>query len=395
MGGPTLSYRQLAAVSVRQAFYVNGLFAATTSADPAIDFQFIPSDDCLALMNRLNLLLRPDDRNSGFEVYAEVMGTTMGGLPLVRFYPKDTDRLTFWITAQNPHIVNFDNVSGSVITSGLYYLSNQRSGSPRTNAALTASPTGLSPTTDLMTLTRAEYRYHHPGSLTSADAVVTHLDTGMTIAPDSVVSSVSGSDVIFDLSPLPIGRIRLDILMVPTESRYYVGTNAPMTIFGVVELSLSSALDANYRIIESDYSLTAVRPTYSVTIPNRPTRWRYHVSLTSTSALAREIAALAPAARPAFIAAIGLVSNDPTISFTATWNGESNAVFEANRDIGLQERYLVSTGGSGSRLNFSLNKNTVMGSGGTIVIDALPYPSPALVDTRTPSTSYSDIVVTL
>jgi hypothetical protein len=144
----------------------------------------------------------------------------------------------------------------------------------------------------------------------------------------------------------------------------------------VIELSLSSGLDANYRVIEPDKSLTSSRPCYKIPFINRKTRWQYTIHLQPNSPHSNEIGDL------------DIVSNDTAFTFTKSSVSNTDIVFVSGSPKALEENYVL-TGQKTLKLTL---KNKVKG---TTIKENLPYPSTGAIRVASDGvTIYSDIFLT-
>ena len=118
----------------------------------------------------------------------------------------------------------------------------------------------------------------------------------------------------------------------------------------MIELLLSDTLASNYRVVESDRSLTKTRPTYSILFRNRKTFWRYTIHLQPNSPLSLEMNALTAPDKADFLSKLNIVSNDTAITFTQKSASDKDIVFVSDSDLALQEKYV-----SGSSVNHDLS----------------------------------------
>jgi hypothetical protein len=245
---------------------------------------------------------------------------------------------------------------------------------------------------DRLARATANYGFHHPAVIAPGTAKVRHLLTGIELAPASVVNQAGESDLSFDLTPLAPGRCELSIGGTVKDTFYYMG-RAASPEFGVIELSLDSALGANYRIVEPDRSLEAARPAYTIRFANRLTRWRYNIHLVPNGPIAGEMATLNAADKAAFLSELKLESDDPaTLSFTQASASDTDIVFVSNADIASKEQYMSSITKLPLVLKLYKHKG---GPKEAVVRSDLPHPSSSLIDARTAPPVYSDTFLTI
>jgi hypothetical protein len=259
---------------------------------------------------------------------------------------------------------------------------------------LTHASSGVSGTDDQITKSTANYRFHHTAEVVAGTAVVKHLLSGITVLPDSITNQPGQSDLVFNLYALPIGKCQLIVAGIMKEEFYYVGSLA-FQAFGVVELLLSDTLESNYRIIETDRSLTKIRPAYSILLQNRKTLWRYTVHLQPSSPLFLEMKALSTSDKANFLNRLNIVTNDAAITFTRTLASDTDIVFVSDSHLTLQEKYFSSTSVSHDPLNLTLKKYIGVMGKETVVRSDLSYPQTTQIDATTLPSIYSDIFLTL
>ncbi len=393
MGNVNFLYAKLFAVSLEQEFYRNGLFKQPATI-PVPDFQFIPTDECLAVSKRLDIVSKTDEINSGFFAAARVLGKTAGGEDLLRFPPRPDDKLTYWITLENPQALNFNSVPAERDAQKIFYFTNHLTdaAAPRDQLHLSIATLGVDGATDRIQKATPEYHYHHASELATGSAQVKHLLTGAIAAPYSHINAAGQSDLSFDLSPLPLGKCLLLVSNVPTTEFYYVGGAAPSSLFGIVELSLASTLEESYRIVESDRSLTAIRPNYRIHFIKRKTKWRYTFHLQPFSPLSVEIQKRTGAARADFLSRLNIVTNDTAIKFSQVSATDTDIVCQSDSEVALQEAYISSS--EPHPLKMELFK--LIGDPGVEAVRSyLAYPSTNLIDARVAPSIYSDILITL
>ena len=392
MGNVNFLYTTLFAVSLEQEFYRNGLFKQPATI-PIPDFRLTPTEECLAVSKRLDIISRTDEIKSGFLAAARVLGKTGGGDDLLRFPPRSDDKLTYWITLENPEALNFNSVPAERDAQKIFYFTNQRTdaAAPREQLHLTTAALGVDGATDRIQKVTSEYPYHHASELAPGTVKVKHLLTGASIAPYSHINATGQSDLSFDLSPLPLGKCQLLISNVPTAEFYYVGKGAPSSLFGIVELSLASTLDANYRIVESDRSLTTLRPNFRIHFIKRKTKWRYTFHLQPFSKLYLDIQGAADKAD--FLSRLRIVTNDTAITFSQVSATDTDIVYQSDSEVALQEAYISSSATTPEPLKLELKK-LVGDPGEEILRSYLAYPSTNLIDARVSPTTYSDIFIT-
>jgi hypothetical protein len=391
-----VKYSVLLTLSVRQLFYANQICPSYQST-PILDFNLEPTNECQAYMKAKNMVFKNMDSSGGFVVMARTSGTTQAGNDLLRGTVSDSDKLTFAMVLQNPDLGNFDFLPTQSNPGSIYYLSNQVNdvAAVRNNLHLSKAATGVDGNNDQIKKSSANYTFHYAGVVTVNDVKVKHLLTGSVTAAKMVNSANGASDLYFDLSALPSGCCQLLVSNVLTDTFYFMGATTTQQPFGIIELSLSTLLSANYRIVEPDQSLVPARPNYIVLFKNRQTTWRYTIQLLPTSPLYLEMAKLTAAQKTAFIKQLSIAANDSTITFKLSSNTDTSFVFVSANVIALQEKYISSTSATKAPLIISISKYITTPAKEAVVKASLPYPSTSVIDASNLPTIYSDVFITL
>ncbi len=391
-----VKYSQLFSVSVIQPFYQNKV-CKTYQTTPIPDFAFVPTPACVTLMNRLGFLFKADDMNDGFSIYALVSGQNGSNDDLLRFHPKPNDKLSFLMVLKNPDVVNFNDLPIGLPTNYLYYFDNTINAPavPRSQLYLSKDAAGVKGANDAIEYAFSNYSFHYAAPVDASDVLLKHLQTGITIPPQTVINQNGEADISFDLTNLPSGLCQLLIANLVEDSFYYVGNNiAQQPIFGAIEIMLSATLAANYRVMENDFSLTTDRPVFTIPFINRTTNWRYTFQYTDNSPIALEMAALSPAEKTAFINQLNIVCNDNSITFAPQAAPDGQFVFASANVPPLQEKYFFQSGMGKEPLGLSLKK--YIGDPKEAVLKSmLAYPSTNVVNATVPPIIYSDIFLTI
>jgi hypothetical protein len=313
---------------------------------------------------------------------------------LLKTKAKKYDKLTFILLLTNPSAFNFDDMPPEFTRENFFVFGNQIA-----DATAARNDLHLTKDTDIVTVadivkgTASSFSYLHTTLISPDSARIRHNLTGAEVRPRSAEDIGNRTGLNFDLSLLPDGKCTLFIQNAVVQEIYYLKDMPSQPVCGVVELSLSSALADNYRIIENDNSLVPARPVYKIRFQNRKTHWRYNVQLTPVSPLYLEISALDPADKADFLDHINIVSNDSNFTFTPKTRTDSFFVFESDLSRFLQEKYLSSSGMVSDPLKLSLKKN--IGSGEKDVRTDLPFPNNGSLDVSTYPNVYSIINITL
>lgn len=392
MGLLKVKYSELFKVSVEQPYYSNSICPKYTT-EPRPDFEIVPTPECTALMSRLDLLFKKDDHAGGFSIWASIEGTS-GGNDLLKFKPRDTHILTFWLLLRNPSFINFNDLPHDT-TSQVYHFTNQLidPAAARDDLHLSFDAAGVK-AGDLIKRVTGTYSFTSMVPVAPGTARVKHLATGQEALPKSLLTESGKSYLVFDLSSFAPGPCQLLISAVVTDNFYYTGITSDIPVFAILSLSLDSALQPNYRIVEADGSITPQRPGYRLTFTNRQTLWRYRMILQPNSPLYLEMAALSPPDRTDFINRLNVISNDATVLFNS--NPVSDTVFEfiSANPVYLQEKYLSTTAGPNDALRLTL-KRYLGDPRESDVRSSLPYPATDRIDASGSPTIYSDILLTL
>lgn len=403
MNGIQIKYAELFRLSVEQLFYQNR-FYKQNAVTPELDILIVPTDDCLSVMSRMNMVFKNTNINSGFIVLARVAGTNGAGNDLIKFPARKNDILSFLMILKNHDVINFNDLPVQYSPNKIYYFNNEVTDAAalRNNLHLSKNAAGVDGTNDSVKTSTENYRFHHTATVAQGTARVKHALSGQFVEPTLIVNQGGQSDLSFNLSTLPAGKCELLINNLLADEFYYLERYSTQAVFGIIELSLSDAIASNYRIIESDRSLTSERPLYLISFTNRETFWRYTIHLQNTSPLYLEIAALStPAEKTDFINHLNIVTNDSTITFSRISNTDTEFVFVSDTEIFLHEKYLSSTSSTthGSRIVFDpLNitlKKYISDVNEAAVKSNLPYPSTNSINCSALPKIYSDIFLTL
>lgn len=400
MNGLQIKYTELFSLSVLQSFYENNI-CPKYKLEPVLDFELAPTAECMQVMRRLDLMYRNIDLKGGIIVLSRIAGTNGGGDDLLRFAPKKEDKLSFWMLLKNPDIFNFDTLPVKSDPASFFYFGNQINdlGATRNNLYLSANTGGFDNVADKIKKSGGNYTYHPNAILSPGDAVVKHVLTGMEIEARAIVNGTGSSDLFFDLSTMPQGRCNLFINHIDTDNFYYVGAQVPNGLFGVIEISLSPLLQANYRVVEADKSLTPERPDYHIQFTNRQTKWRYILDLKENSPLYLEMKNLPLPQQTDFKNQLNIITNDTAIKFTQVSANPAGTNFEFVSDnaIALQEKYISSSSVSNDRLSISLKKyvgNADPAKEAAVKTD-LPCPTTGIINATNDPLIYSDILLTI
>lgn len=393
MGQMQIKYSALFSFSIQQLFYKNKV-CKNYQIDPVLDLSIIPIGESYELMKRMNMVCRHMNETNGVIVLALIQGKNEAGDELLRYPAERGDKLTFGLFIKNPAILSQSDITAQLMNNTGYYFSNEveDSGAARNALHLSRNASGVEDD-DRVKISTDNYRFHSPVTIDAGSAQVKQVLTGKTVRPSSQVNENGGVELLFNLVALPSGICQLLINGIVKDTFYYTGTPLAQPLFGVVEIILSSTISSNYRVVEADRSLTAARPLFLITFRNRKTIWRYTFQLYPNSPLFLEIAALSPAEKTTYLAKLNIVSNDSAVTFIQTNASDESIIFESQAELLLQENYFISTN-AGIPLQLKLEKN-IGDAGEKIVKDNLPYPSPSLINTTTPSIIYSDVFITI
>jgi hypothetical protein len=392
MGSNIIKYNELFSFSLEQLFYKN-IYCKNYTSEPKPDLEYIPTAECIDTMHRLDLVFRKTDHKAGFTILARTLGKNLSGDNLMRFSFANHEKLTFWLVLNNPEILNFNNFSPVFSNNEFFYFSNQVTdpAALRSNLHLTIDPLGVVGANDISKKSLPTYRFHHTAEVAENTAKVKHTLTSLELAPKFITNNSGESDLIFDLSLLPSGKCKLLINNIQKDEFYYTGSILPnMPLFGVIEISLSTALNSNYRIAEADYSLITDRPYYKVRFINRDTFWRYTFKLNQNSPLYIDMAALSPADKIDYLNRLKITTNDTNITFTQTSAGDTGFTFISDNAVAFKEKYISSTS-SPKTLSLTLKKYVGIPVKEAAVKTDLPFPSLDLIDTLNFPLVYSDI----
>jgi len=393
MSGWQIKYKELFSLSIEQLFYTNGLYNGNQST-PIPDLQVVPTPECISFMKRRDFLFRTVPGQAGFIVLSNVRSNSMGD-DVLRFPVKNTDKLSFWMILKNTDLLSFDDLPVRNDPGRIYYFNNNLSdaGALRNNLHISVGVSGVNSTTDSIKKSGSDYLFHHNAVVNADTAFVRHIITGLQLAPKTIINQLGESDLYFDLSSIPSGKCKLMINASEKDSFYYLGSLPSQPIFGIIEISLSTLLEANYRVVEPADILSPARPLYKIRFNNRKTLWRYSINLEKNNPLYVSMQTMTPAERTDFISHIKITTNDNGITFSQVAANDTVFEFVSDAPISLQEKYFSSTL-TAKVLCLTLKKNTGI-AGEAVVKDYLPFPSTGSVNALSDPLIYSDIFLTL
>lgn len=395
MSGLQVKYRELFSVSIGQDFYANGVCRKYTDV-PLPDMVLLPTEECETLMRKLDIIYRSNDQAAGGILLARVSGTNMGGDDILRFKAAREDKLSFYSVLRNADVLSFNDLPVNADPARIYYFSNEQTDAlaPRNDLHITTAAAGVNGVADAVKRSGPNYRYHHSTTVATGTAFVRHILSGIQTEAKSIINQGGQSDLLFDLSSLPSGKCELLISAVVKDSFYYLKDISSQPVFAVIEVLLSQTLIGNYRVVETDQSLTPARPAYSIKFLKRKTVWRYTIHLPETCPLARKMAAMNGVQKAAYLSNLKIETNDTTINFLQASASDTDIVFLSVGQIALQEKYISSTSLTHEPLIITLKENTGLVNE-AVVKTNLPYPSAGTIDARHLPTIYSDILITL
>lgn len=395
MNGIQIKYRELLRLSIEQLFYQNKVYKQTNT--PQLDILVVPTVSCTNVMNKLNMVVKNTDTTGGIIMLARVAGTNDTGNDILRFPPGKEDVLNFLMLLKNPDVINFNDLPVRLAPDKIYYFNNEVNDAAalRNSLHLSKDASGVNGVNDSIKTSTENYRFHHVTPVLPGTAKVKHGLTGESVEPSLIVNQGTQSDLTFNLSTLPMGKCQLLINNLPIDEFYYLERYALQPVFGVIEFSLSQTLASNYRIVESDRSLTTERPQYLIRFINRETFWRYTIRLQNTSPLYLEMAALSPADKIDFINKLNIVSNDTTVTFNRITATDTEFVFVSDNELLLQEKYFSSASLTHDPLILTLKKYISDVTREATVKNNLPFPLTNSIDASTLPQIYSDIFLTL
>ena len=391
-----ITYKALLRLSVQQLFYQNNI-CRQYQTEPELDMLIVPTENCLNVLKRMDLIFKNTDTHGGFIVLGRVSDKNAIDNDVLRFPFRKEDALSFLMILKNPEVINFDDLPLQSPNDVIYYFSNEITDNTATRNSLhiTKGEAGVNGAEDIIRKASANYRFHHLTAVLPGTVKVKHVLSGQTVPPVLLATQNGQSDLAFNLAALPTGKCQLLINNLPADEFYYLGKYFAEPVFGVIELLLSPTLAANYRIIEPDRSLTPERPLYIIRFNNRPTFWRYTIQLQNNSPLYLEMAALSPADKADFINNLNIETNDTTITFNRATATDTSFLFVSGDPIFLQEKYFSSTSVTHDILILTLKKYIGDVAREVAVKANLPYPSTGTLDASTLPQVYSDIFLTI
>jgi hypothetical protein len=396
MNGIVIKYAELFRLSIEQLFYANKICKKYTTT-PEPDITLVPTDSAVALMKSLDLVYRNTGTNGGCLLLARVSQKNGVGNDVLRFIPNPAETLCFLMIANNPDVINFNDLPFQPAADHLYYFNNNLADGAalRNDLHLSLVAAGVNGANDTIKTSGANYRFHNTAIVTSGTAKIIRVASGDIVQPVSVVNRVAQSDLSFNLSALPAGRCQLLINNVVKDEFFYAGNTSGGFLFGIVEISLSVTVAANYRVIEGDNSLTTIRPLFTIEFINRQTFWRYSIHIQNNSPLFLEMAALSAADKTTFLSELNIVSNDTGITFSKTSSSDTSFEFVSDNAVALHEKYISASDPAHTTLSITLKKYIGNAAKEAAVKTNLPYPLPTNINASVLPKIYSDIFLTI
>lgn len=396
MRGVVIKYAELFRLSIEQLFYANKICRKYTTT-PEPDITLVPTDNSVAVMNRLDLVYRNTGSNGGCILLARVSQKNGAGNDVLRFTPNPAEPLSFLMIANNPDIVNFNELPVQPTADHLYYFNNSvaDAAAVRNDLHLSLVAAGVNGATDTIKTSGANYRFHNAAIVAPGTAKVLRVATGDVLQPVAVLNQAGQCDLSFNLSSLQAGRCQLLISNVVKDEFFYPGNAGGGFLFGIIEISLAATVAANYRVIEADNSLIPASPLYTIEFINRQTFWRYSIRLQNNSPLFLEMAALSAADKTTFLNELNIVSNDTGVSFTKTIASDNDFEFVSVNAVALHEKYISASDPAHATLSLTLKKYIGNAAKEAAVKTNLPYPLPGNIDASVLPKIYSDIFLTI
>src|SRR5258706_6709962 len=108
MNGIQVKYTELFRISIQQLYYQNKV-CKEFKIQPEPDIQILPIQNCLVVMNRLNIVFRNTDANGGFFFFLKIGGKKRGGEGIFWFSPQKKKMPgVFLFFYKNPLLQFFD-----------------------------------------------------------------------------------------------------------------------------------------------------------------------------------------------------------------------------------------------------------------------------------------------
>ena len=396
MSGIAIKYAELFRISIKQLFYANKICNKYTTT-PEVDITLAPTDNCMAIMKGLDLVYRNTASNGGSLLVARVSQKNVAGNDVLRFIPNPAETLSFLMIANNPDIVNFNDLPVRPPAGHLYYFNNSvtDAAAVRNNLHLSLAAAGVNGANDTIKTSGPHYRFHNAAIVAAGTAKILRVASGDILQPISVINQAGQSDLSFNLSPLLAGRCQLFINNVVVDEFFYPGNSGGGFLFGIVEILLAATVAANYRVIETDNSLTPARPLYIIEFINRQTFWRYSINLQNNSPLFLEMAALSAADKTTFLNELNIVSNDSGVTFTKTSSSDTAFEFVSVNVVALHEKYISASDPAHATLSLTLKKYIGNVAKEAAIKTNLPYPLPGNINASVLPKIYSDIFLTI
>ena len=207
MTGITIKYAELFRLSIEQLFYANKICRKYTTT-PEPDIALVPTDNAVAVMKRLDLVYRNTGIIGGCILLARISQKNGAGNDVLRFVPNPAETVSFLMIANNPDVVNFNELPVQPAADHVYYFNNSvgDAAALRNDLHLSLAAAGVNGTNDTIKIAGANYRFHHAATVATGTARVLRVASGDTLQPLSVINQSWQSDLSFNLSRLVAGR---------------------------------------------------------------------------------------------------------------------------------------------------------------------------------------------
>src|SRR6478609_3560817 len=176
MNGIQIKYAELFRLSVEQLFYQNKVYKQTKTK-PELDILVKPTESCINVMSRMNVVSKTTDINGSMIVLARVAGKNGVGNDILKFPARKEDVLSFLMFLKNPDVINFNNLPVQPAANDIYYFNNEVSdlAAPRNNLHMSKAAAGVNGINDSIKTSTENYHYHHVTAVIAGTAVVKHV----------------------------------------------------------------------------------------------------------------------------------------------------------------------------------------------------------------------------
>jgi hypothetical protein len=343
-------YKPVLSFVIKNNFYKNGSYKSSSGPNIAQDFQITLAKSSQNILRQFGMVLY--EKMDGFDLLAQAVESTPGTFSVAKKIDKTT-KLVFFLHLKNVGLLSFSDVAFDQLTNGkVYYGNNLGINSDLREELRLSTNAELNSIDDLVVLKTSNYSYQHLGLVNTAAAKVISIDSPDFVVAKSATQNYGKTDLVFDLSPLPPGRYKLEIFGAIKEEFYFAGNQSQ--IFAIIEIYFDGT-QPNYQILEPDFLLSLPRPNHILNFQRRKTFWRYILNMNNT-----------------ILTNPSLEISDGSISFIKVSQTAKQAIFISNTTLDSMEDPLL-------RGSPAVLERVILKDGIKEIIANLPLPDSSII----------------